>query len=118
MSWSLVRCAASNAVTNGTGLVKPQVGPPEVIGGNLRPRSRDNAPGTHVGGHRATGLNARKVPELLCAVADEPSRGSPADADAGLGCAESGRNWHTLTMGSPADRSEKETIPARVKGAR
>jgi len=35
-----------------------------------------------------------------------------------LGCAESGRNWHTLTMGSPADRSKKETIPARVKGAR
>ena len=33
-------------------------------------------------------------------------------------CAESGRNWHTLTMGSPADRSKKETIPARVKGAR
>jgi hypothetical protein len=33
-----------------------------------------------------------------------------------LGCAESGRNWHTLT--SPADRSKKETTPARVKGAR
>jgi hypothetical protein len=44
----------------------------EIGGKARRPRSRDGRPGLPP---RVTGFNARKVLELLCAVADEPSIG-------------------------------------------